>query len=214
MQGMISKICLSQTMTTDDGSSRAQASVHEGVAERVVKSDSDLICGSFNRSVVKWLTDWNFPGAAYPTVWRILERNEDLNQRVVRDKTIFDMGFKPSLEYIMDTYGGEWLDGSAPPPVEPTEAAPVLFAEKNPGNAVTTLVDNVISEMNSVGVFDSALDTFRNLLDNAQSLEDFQKGLNDLYSELDLGAFTLLMGQALTAAELQGMASIKDVKNA
>ena len=59
MDKAISKVVLSQTMTTDDGSSRAQAQVHQGVADHVIKSDADLLCESFNRGPVTWLTEWN-----------------------------------------------------------------------------------------------------------------------------------------------------------
>ena len=54
MDGAISKVVLSQTMTTDDGSSRAQADVHMDVRQEVVKADSDLVCGSFNRGPARW----------------------------------------------------------------------------------------------------------------------------------------------------------------
>ena len=63
MDASISKIVLSQTMTTDDGSSLSQAQVHEGVKDQVVKADADMLCESFNQQVVTWLTAWNFPTA-------------------------------------------------------------------------------------------------------------------------------------------------------
>ncbi len=63
MDKAISKVILSQTMTTDDGSSRSQAEVHQEVQEAVIKSDADLICESLNQQVVSWLTEWNFPNA-------------------------------------------------------------------------------------------------------------------------------------------------------
>jgi hypothetical protein len=71
-------------MTTDDGSSRSQAEVHKGVADWVVKSDADLLCESFNRGPVAWLTEWNFPGAQPPRVWRHTEPAENLQARAER----------------------------------------------------------------------------------------------------------------------------------
>ncbi|MDO6575377.1 phage portal protein family protein, partial [Staphylococcus pasteuri_A] len=62
----ISKIVLSQTMTTDNGSSQSQAKVHSDVKEDVIKADADLICESLNNTAVTWLTNWNFPGAKPP----------------------------------------------------------------------------------------------------------------------------------------------------
>lgn len=108
MDDAIAKIVLSQTMTTEDGSSRAQAQVHNGVAMRVVKSTSDRLCSSFNAGPVTWLTEWNFPGAAPPKVWRNTEPPEDLNSRAERDGKIFALGFEPTDEYITQTYGEGW----------------------------------------------------------------------------------------------------------
>lgn len=105
MNKAISKVVLSQTMTTDDGSSRSQSETHDKVALAIAKSDSDLICSSFNNSVVKWLTDWNFPGAAYPQVWRDTDPPKDLKPQAERDKILFDMGFVPGVEYVQETYG-------------------------------------------------------------------------------------------------------------
>ena len=52
MNDAITKILLSQTMTTEDGSSRAQAKVHMEVRSDVVKSDADYLCASFNNGPV------------------------------------------------------------------------------------------------------------------------------------------------------------------
>src|SRR5690606_14105313 len=81
MNQSISKIVLSQTMTTDNGSSRSQAEVHAGVRDMVVKADADLACSSFNTQVARWLTEWNYPGAEVPRVWRNTEPPEDLIKR-------------------------------------------------------------------------------------------------------------------------------------
>lgn len=101
----ITMVILSQTMTTDNGSSLSQAQVHENVADDIVKADADLICGSFNNSVARWLTDWNYPGAAYPQVWRKVEAEPDLKAVADRDAVLVGMGFNPTPEYIVETYG-------------------------------------------------------------------------------------------------------------
>lgn len=108
MDSAIAKIVLSQTMTTDDGSSRSQAEVHAGVKSEVVTGDADLICESFNRGPVKWWTEYNFAGAKPPRVWRTTEAPEDLTDRAERDNKIFTLGFKPTLDYIKKTYGEGW----------------------------------------------------------------------------------------------------------
>lgn len=108
MDAALSKIILSQTMTTDSGSSRSQAEVHAGVRDTIIKADADLICESFNRQVVAWLTEWNFPGSKPPRVWRNCEPEEDLNKRAERDAKIYTLGFEPTEEYITEHYGEGW----------------------------------------------------------------------------------------------------------
>jgi phage gp29-like protein len=102
----IAKIILSQTMTTDSGSSLSQAEVHQDVGESVIMADADLICASFNVSVVKWLCDFNFPGIdVYPKFAYKLDSAPDLKALADRDKVLSDMGFPPTEEYIVATYG-------------------------------------------------------------------------------------------------------------
>lgn len=102
----IAKIILSQTMTTDSGSSLSQAQVHQDVGESVIMADADLICASFNTSVVKWLVDFNFPGIdVYPRFAYKLDSAPDLKALADRDKVLSDMGFPPTEEYVVSTYG-------------------------------------------------------------------------------------------------------------
>jgi phage gp29-like protein len=102
----IAKIILSQTMTTDSGSSLSQAEVHQDVGESVIMADADLICASFNTSVVKWLCDFNYPGIdVYPKFAYKLDSAPDLKALADRDKVLSDMGFPPTEEYIVATYG-------------------------------------------------------------------------------------------------------------
>lgn len=109
MNGAIAKVVLSQTMTTDDGSSRSQAQVHQDVAQRVIKADADIISQSFNRSVVRWLVDWNYPGAAYPQIWRQTELKSDLRKQVYADRILSDLGYKLKPDYVKAFYGDNYI---------------------------------------------------------------------------------------------------------
>lgn len=129
MDASIAKIILSQTMTTDNGSSRSQAEVHEGVRDLVVKSDADLLCASFTRQVATWLTEWNFPGAGVPRVWRDVSAPEDKAKRAERDKGIFALGYEPTPEYIRQTYGDGWQKKALVAGLPPLQVADQLAAE-------------------------------------------------------------------------------------
>ena len=108
MDSAIAKVILSQTMTTQDGSSRSQAEVHKEVRDEVVKADADLVTASFNMQIAKWLTEFNHPEATPPQVWRRTEPQEDLESTAERDKKIMSLGFEPTDEYIRETYGPGW----------------------------------------------------------------------------------------------------------
>jgi len=134
MDEQISEAVLGETMTTSAqgaGLGSNQAGVHERVSERLTKADADLLSDTLNSSLVKWIVDYNAPGAAYPKVWRNFEEEEDLNARAERDTKIKGLGYEPDENYIEDTYGPGWTK-SAPvvPPVIPGSADPAAqFAE-------------------------------------------------------------------------------------
>jgi phage gp29-like protein len=117
MNAAISKIVVGQTMTTDNGSSRAQGEVHERVAQKIVEADSDLLAESFNAGPARWWTEWNFPGAMTPKVYRLTEVPEDLNSRAERDSKIHALGFDPTEEYIEEHYGEGWVKRETPDPL-------------------------------------------------------------------------------------------------
>ena len=113
MNEAISKVVVGQTMTTDNGSSKSQAQVHAGVALKIVQADSDLLCGSFNQGPVRWWTEWNFPGAKPPRVYRHTEPPEDMNARAERDGKIKALGYEPTEEYIREAYGEGWVKAAS-----------------------------------------------------------------------------------------------------
>lgn len=133
MNEAISKIVLSQTMTSDNGSSLAQAQVHQGVKLEVVKGDADLICESANKSWIRWLVDWNFPGAAPPQVWREISEPEDLKARAERDAILAGMGFTPSDDYVRETYGEGWQRAAPLSGLAADRGAPLAPAFAEPG---------------------------------------------------------------------------------
>ena len=130
MQNMITTIVLSQTMTTEDGSSLSQAAVHMEVREELVESDSFLINGSWNRQIGTWLTEYNFPGAATPIVSRIMGSADGKKPLAERDKLIVDMGHRLTSDYITETYGVE-VDESQPAPSRSDEPNPPTGDDKD-----------------------------------------------------------------------------------
>lgn len=222
MQGIISKVILSQTMTTDNGSSRSQAEVHENVAKRVIKSDADLSCGSFNQQVVRWLCDWNFPEAAYPQVWRVMEDEEDVNQRAARETEIVGWGFKPTYKHVVDTYGGEWEQVEPPEPSTEENADKEAMAaeseavtdEKKPLTTETTDYAEPHDDAISLAATKAAsewqdmmtpvMQPFLDLLQQVDDVPSFRQQLTTASVQMDMSVVTdhltrLLFYHALSA---------------
>lgn len=109
MDAALAKVIVGQTASTGGtpgklGSEELRAEVRLDL----VKADADLVCSSFTRQVVTWLTEWNFPGAGVPRVWRQVEPEEDLKALAETDQAIKGLGFEPSEEYVQGRYGKHW----------------------------------------------------------------------------------------------------------
>lgn len=117
MDSAMARVVLGQTassMATPGklGNDKLQSDVRRDL----IKADADLICESFNLGPATWLTAWNFPDAQPPRVVREVEEPEDLKARAERDSLLTQMsGFRPTLTYIQQTYGGSWEPNPLPP---------------------------------------------------------------------------------------------------
>ncbi|WP_019024071.1 MULTISPECIES: DUF935 family protein [unclassified Thioalkalivibrio] len=146
MNEAITKIVLSQTMTTDNGSSRAQAEVHMDVRDDIVKADADMISEALHRGPIAWWSEWNHPDAAPPKVWRRMEREEDQNDRADRDTKILQMGYKPTPDYIEETYGPGWVPADQAPTDDLETALEAAFAEGDSTKALHRADQQAIAE--------------------------------------------------------------------
>lgn len=223
MDHAIDKIVLSQIAPADSTSPKLNVSAEEPKTwQRLVKADADLICESFNAGPVRWLTEWNFPGAALPRVYRRTEPPNDIAQRSEIERRIFDLGYRPTLKQIEEEYDGEWeavtppaapelsgTPGSLPAPdtpstaVDGTPAPDTAFADPSPPTDPTApLVDRLGQEADPL--LNTLLDPVRAAMDASSDLMDFRERLLALYPDLDGKAFAELMGHALAVADAQG----------
>lgn len=131
MDEQISIAVLGETMSTTaaaSGLGSNQADVQNGVRMEVAQDDANELDETLNDTLVRWIVEFNFPGAGLPTLRRDFEEPEDLVQRATRDKTLSDMGWEPDQEYFDKTYGKGWK--RKPPP-----AAPVIQQVNQQGNS-------------------------------------------------------------------------------
>lgn len=219
LDAAIAKVVLTQTMTSDAsaaGLGSSQAEVHAEVAENVQRTDGYLITGSFNAGPARWLTEWNFPGAAAPRVWYVFDEAEDLRAAAERDRLLFETGWQRTEASVRETYGEGYerkpdavLPGLSALGLEPralnadnkTIGREEAFAEPaGPDETPARLAAQADTE----GGIDAMLAPAERLLSEATTLEEFRDGLLALYAEMDASAFAGVLQRALLAAELAG----------
>lgn len=209
----IAKVVLGQTMTTEDGSSYSQATVHYAVRQDLVKADADLVSQTANGSWVRWLVDYNFSDAAYPSLWRDMEEAEDLAQRVTRDKALFDMGYKLTPEAVTRVYGDDYepiepVQPQAQPEQIPPKTEPVApaLAEGDeielPPSPVEPLANAL--DQQSAPAWRKILDHIQQLVDSAPDLPALRDALLNAYAELPGDELGDVMALAMLTAELAG----------
>jgi phage gp29-like protein len=124
MDEEISKAVLGETLSTSmgkGGGSYAASNTHNEVRLELTKADADLLSDTLNATLIKWFCEFNFPGALPPTVTRDFSEPEDLEARAQTDKAVCEMGFKPTLKYIRETYGDGWEEATAAPTIQKLE---------------------------------------------------------------------------------------------
>lgn len=220
---LMSEAVLGETLSTNSGErgARSLGEIHNQVRVAIAKADADLISATIKETLAQWIVELNYPGAAVPNVWRDFDEVEDLNDKVDRDGKIVDMGYRPkSVDYINETYGGEWVeseqkpqaaDGTMPDEQTARQASAIdeLFADR--AADVPDDPDSLADQLDELAAPSIArmLDQVRGEVEAATSFDDLSMRLLRLSSELGIDDLAGLMEQAETVAELRGRAGVK-----
>lgn len=219
---LMSEAVLGETLSTNAGDrgARSLGEIHNDVRLAIAKADADLVCATLNETLVKWITEINFPAAAPPKLWRNFEEEEDLDAHAERDERIVGMGYKPKdVSYINETYGGEWVEKEAPPAADPAGAVPppaggaldALFAEnarqREPDTAQVIADKAAISAKPAMVALIQAIGEAVNMADG---YDDLAERLLAIVPDLDPAELAGVMEQAILLADLAGRASVID----
>lgn len=206
----IAKVILSQTMTTENGSSLSQAQVHADVRNEIIEADADLICQSFNTHVVTPWCQWNFPAAAPPRVWRNVEPPEDLAALAQRDKLLVEVGYRPAADRVAEVYGEGYErveEGSGGLPATATD--PTADLAEGDGEPITDRVDPLVDRLEEMTApaIDQLIAQIRAAIEDAgDDLASVSERLLALYPELGIDGLADAIGQALVIARTDGEA--------
>lgn len=177
MDSAIAKVILTQTMSTESataGLGSGQAEVQERKGNIVAKGDADLLCESFMLGPAKWLTEWNYPGAKVPKVYRDFSEAQNLKALAEQDESIARLGYRPTAKRIVEVYG----EGYEPAAATPTQA-PAAFAETTEARAV----ERVVGEAGWRRVIGPEVSAIGKALDGAKDLKGAKSALAKLATE-------------------------------
>ena len=209
MDTAITTTILGQTATTDTGQWVGTAQIQKEVRDEVVASDARMADRALNITLSRWITEWNFPGAATPIIRRDVEPSEDLDARADREKTIYETtGYVPTLSEIERVYGGEWepRPTTLPPGGKNAPSAPparVVAQESESGDEITRAADDAADEWEEL--LDPILQPLIEVSEKSSSFEEFQKALPDAIRRSDDAPFIEALERRSFSARLSGV---------
>lgn len=182
----LSKIVIGQTMTTDNGSSNAQAKVHNDVRYDIAASDARAIEGLLNQQLVRIAVDFNFgvPPNGYPKLDLAIAEPEDIASLSAAVSALAGAGLSFSASAMRrrlgfqdpeddeETFGGSLTPPAPPPAVPGTARLSTARGADDPNVALDRLVDDVAADWRD-GI-DPFIAPILAAADASPSIEEFQ----------------------------------------
>lgn len=227
MDEQMSEAVLGETGSTNqsgEGGSRARDQVGNEVRLEIAKADADLECDTLNDTIVRWITELNFPGAALPKVWRNFEEDEDLNARADRDTKIVGTNqVRLRKNYWMRVYGYredeiEEREPGDPGAIGADGSSGPSFAENAKGGviAIAPARDQNLADQNLFadiaekmagkfqGMLGKRVEMLLAMLEETGDLKTFRKRLVDLLGGPPPKELVNALNQATFAAKMMG----------
>jgi len=107
MNAEVSKVVLGQTLTTQEGQtgSLALGRVHAEVRADIIRADSMALAESLSRQVVRWLSEFNFPGMEPPRFEFVQPDSRPGLEEVRRDAVLAgELGLPIARKYLYAKY--------------------------------------------------------------------------------------------------------------
>ncbi|AZV77898.1 DUF935 domain-containing protein [Parasedimentitalea marina] len=188
-----SKAVLGQTMTSDNGSSQAQAEVHNEVRHDVAKADARSVTGTLKRDLVKPYVDLHYGvQLRYPKLDIIIEEAEDLDLTLRHTAELVDRGMKVKQSEVRAKLGYSEPDGddevlgTAKPETSESEATAKNRAQDTPPDPYVAL-DALEGELAEdwVEVVSPILAPVMEVLETTTTYDEALAALADTFPQMD-----------------------------
>lgn len=216
----LSKRVLGQTMTADDGSSKAQAQVHDGVRDDIMRADANKLAATINRDLVKPFIDLNYGiQKNYPRVKFIIEDKADIQVISEALGKLVPLGLRVEQTEVRGILGLRDPDDDAevlqyaPPGVPVKDASPKQDTAKNRAEVDTDTPEelDLIAQEELSGwrrQMQPVISPVEQLLKESDSYEDFVSKLTTLEEEMDVDAIVDALARATFKA--RGLGDAQD----
>lgn len=208
----VSKAVLGQTMTTDDGSSLAQAKVHAEVRADILRADAQAIAATLTRDLITPIVRLNLgEGAPLPVLRLMVEEPEDMSALAEQIVKLTKAGMPIPHAWVRERFGipeaaeGEAVLGEEKPGVGEMTLAPQSRAVQE--DALDELVDEVMADWQAQ--LAPAADSLQELLDEAAARGATAAEVMDILAQhlpgMPIDALVERLARAQFAARLAGV---------
>lgn len=197
---------LGQNQTTDAEANRASATAGLEVTRDIRDDDASMVEGVFNQ-LLAWICELNFHVDTLPT-FELYEQESIDKLQAERDGLLAGLGVQFTEQYIMRTYGFEEGDIVVAAPEKSAVKNTADFAEPIPKSIIENIGEQL--EVEGEPFVEEWLQTIKDQLSQAESLEDFRHQLDSLIPELSFAEYGKVMAWASTTAHFAGRQSIED----
>lgn len=188
------------------GALASAAITRNEVRLELVQFDADMLSATLNNTLVKWITEFNVPGAKPPTVWRKIVEAEDIKLRAERDQILFNMGMVPDADYQAENYPG-W--SFSKPPIK--NGTSVAFSEsgQNPypdQTALDAAIEAIAPDLLQ-GQAVTALKPVIAMITASVDYAEVHAALADIFPSMDTQQLEETLARAMFVAEVWGRLS-------
>lgn len=188
----ISKAVLGQTMTTDDGSSRSQAEVHDGVREDIERADAKQLMATLNEQLVKPIIILNKgQQKKYPRI--CIGRSEyiDLEKFTTAAEKLHRMGMRISEKGLLEKTGmpapeseDDVLRLRPSNTAAPSGAPDVAAQQHKHKDAIETLADDLSDDYEEV--MNPILTAVQEAANRSSDYDEFKQNLLEIADDLNI----------------------------
>jgi phage gp29-like protein len=197
------------------GQLAAAVNVENEVRMELTKADGDMLSESLRRQLIRWIVDYNMPGAPYPNCYRIIEEPADQDKLAKTKKTLFEMGFRPTLESVKQDFGGDYTEVPQPSAIAgrgPNMIASAVDFSEPETPADQAAVDALIASLAEDHLQALATKMLAPVVAAVRESSDHQAALErlaELFPEVPLDDLQQSLARALFVADTIGRLSVQ-----